>query len=934
MSTVLQALRDKPLGYFKMDDATPFDDYSGYGAAGSMQAGTAGTSIGLGNGFGYSTVFSNGNTGQFTTPVFASGWENKDFSLEATVRSIQKTEGVVAQTYKENLASNTAMTSTSLHGIHTAMTQSLLTNVIGGYGALRGTRTTTGATAHYLDKNQPIVVVPGQTYYMAVFARSSVATSGTFRAGKNATTTVEASTNISLVANTWQRLSLSFTAASDTTSISADVVISNTGTIGDTLDVTLLVVTKDPIAGYFDGNYPGWEFSGAANLSPSRTKTRVSRVNLNLNPQPVSYTTATNYATWRNSRWFGNGTGTYTIVSGPAPFGNSFARKTWTAAATTNSDTGFDTVATGFSALLTAPGETLTLTAYLRPSTVKTAQVSIYQYTDAGVAHSTPRVSGGNMVMTANQWNKLTYTYTVPAGVYFVILDPDLVNGTGPFWQIGDTLDGANMIIERNTSGNYFDATFAGAEWVSTPNASSSLMIVSDNEQQILGNNGQYDGLTINGTVVSFVTKYTATGEARASYDMQNMQRAHVVGVHTSGKNALYVNGELVATQEITDVQKADTFAGAGANLYSGATTSSKSLAINGIGMYASALNAAQVLLHYNELNRNGGNAGPISGFDGTRINLSVNESDLFLNEKWETTADWTSGTYYGITIDNQKLTPQVTNDVSIAGTWLAAVPLGTLGDTSVYGVNMWWDGVNAIVEASLDGVSWTTVTKGQNISIIAPGYNPTGKILSVRVRFTGGYVDDPAFLDNLHIYGYRTGNASIIDNRTIGVTSPGYMKLDGNPIELNDAFGTELRGGTLTIGAETGTNPVLPKTIEVWMKALDSTGPTLSSNITTGSTVYTNGAAANTAPLGEWVLKHYTLSGGFTGALTFTGNVQIGQVALYDSVLSATQVKAVYDSYLGVRPTRFDDASSISATETPTATNIYAHDWSITGAG
>lgn len=451
--------------------------------------------------------------------------------------------------------------------------------------------------------------------------------------------------------------------------------------------------------------------------------------------------------------------------------------------------------------------------------------------------------------------------------------------------------------------------------------------------QQVLGHSGQMDGLLINGTVASFVVKFSDGSNVTASYDMQIPQRAALYGTYNREKITLWVNGQAVSQTELSTAQKALAF-NVDADLVTGASTSTQKIAVNAVAIYSHALNSDAIAVQYEFGTRQADIGAAASGFDGIRVPLSVNEADLFLNEVFESNEDWLQGQLTNVTVENNNLSPGVANDLSVAGNWIAALPLDALGYTSVFGVNMWWDGVGAIVEASLDGTTWVAVTRGVNISNIASGFNPTGQTLLIRVSFAGGVVDDQSYLDNLVVYGFRTGAASVVDNRTVTISGAGYFQRDVKPADLRDDWGTLLTGGTLTIGADTGTNPITPKTVEVWIKNTNTTAPTLSTNLTTGSTQYVNGAAGSTSLRGEWVVRHFVNSAGITGAVTVAGNAEIGHVVFYDTALTATQIKAIYDSYVGVRSTRFDDASSITATEVATATNIYAHDWSITGAG
>lgn len=470
------------------------------------------------------------------------------------------------------------------------------------------------------------------------------------------------------------------------------------------------------------------------------------------------------------------------------------------------------------------------------------------------------------------------------------------------------------------------DKPFSLEAWVYVSDKGSNAEI------QILSNDGVLDGLTIEGTKVYFTTEYTATGSARAEYDLQVPRRFYVVGVHTEDKNMLFVDGLLVDEIEITEEQKTDTFASVGGELFSGSTVGGDSIGLNGVGLYASSLTVDSVARHFAVGNNHMGREVVATAFAGLRIPLSLTEADVFLEQTWDSGFDWESAYLTDVVVEDELLKPALIAGASVAGTWLDSFAMDATEATSISGVSLSWDGVGAIVEASLDGVVWETAVRGKNLALITPGFDPTDKELELRISFPGGVSEDPAYVKSLTVSGFKSSAAPVVTNRTI--TLPGNVGYDAEPVEMRDDWGTDLDGGTLTIGTDASPDAVNPQTVEVWLKRNTASAPTFSANLSTGVTGYSNGVAGSGNPRGEWVLLHFVNAGGISGNITISGDVSVGQVVLYEVAKTAAQVKDIHDSYIGLPRLQVIDASTVSVTEPNPAAVIYDHDWSISAAG
>lgn len=450
----------------------------------------------------------------------------------------------------------------------------------------------------------------------------------------------------------------------------------------------------------------------------------------------------------------------------------------------------------------------------------------------------------------------------------------------------------------------------------------------ANSDLQVLGNSGEYDGLVWNGTTISFSTKYLTTGECRAEYDLQVSRAIQAVGVHTSEKNMLFVEGELVAETDITDAQKADQYVATDGFLYSGSTAGTMQLAAGAVGIYNYALSPQTVKNHF-ESGRHVVGRSVTNGHPTTVIDFSTDMSNLLRRRVFDTDADWNSGFFSGLVIDNNMLVPQVINDTSVTGTWFTVCDLydgGTPNPLSA--VNMEWDGEGVTVEASVDGDTWETAVRGENLEIIPSGFDPANKELHLRVSFPGGIVEDDSYIDSLTVNLFKS-NIVTVGSRTLTLTQPADIRTDREPVQLADDWGLTLRGGTISISSAAS-----PKTIEVWAKRNSADAVAWGTNLDQAEIFYSNGAVGTEYPVGEWVVRHFVSSTPLNGVTAISGNVSIGRVVFYDDALTATQISNIVASYFGVPVTRVGDNSVIAIAEPPVAAEIYAHDWSIEASG
>lgn len=899
----MESLKHKPSGFWLGDDSSPLQDYSGYSLSATL-TGTEKKGLPLSCDATYSQVLDRSTTATFASPVYVAGKEKQPFSLAATISPAPKTEGYESQAYRENMIPNPSVESSIGNWSQT----SGATVVRGTTRAVTGTAsidvTTTGLSGQGVYWPSPTLsVISGETYTFSgyVFMASAVPSiSATMRFQDSLIQSVgpDITTNFSNpTVGAWVRVSVTGTAPEGADRVVPMIRIYAAHTAQTFQADGLLLERSSTLGSYFDGSIIGHEWTGTAHNSISRTMTRISRINLagpisngnnstesnGIYPLDAVNTTINRSFSWNGSTWLKftwNGTGNRILrQAGPysgfkqgalysvtATFGNDGA-----APVTINVDMA-DTNSTG---ITIQPGQTGKIT----------------------------------VVGTRNQWT------TVHRFADFEI-------------QSTNSILIKDVIIQETTdTRDFFSASSnAGTEWAGVTNASPSYMLASYAEQQILSNQNLYDGLTLDGTVVSFSTTYTNTGEAKCSYDLGSIRRADIVGVHSESKNSLYVDGTIVAEVDISDEQQADTYNAPNNNLYSGLTESSQGVMVNNIGIYAKALNTEQVYAIHTANSRS--TETPFKVYNGEEILVSSTARRPYLEEAWEFDEDWEGGTYRNVSIEDDYVHSNMTNDLTTGGYWIGTVDLynGAVADT-INAVSIEWQSKNATVQTSQDGVTWVAATSGTLVTGMSNGFNPTDKALHIKVTFDAGV--DEAYISQLKVRGYLT-NTTTFGGRTITYTNPAVPYEDEF---FTSNWGVRLLEGTLSIGADTVSSaPTDSRTVEVWVKPFGDY--TLSSNLSGATNKYVNGVSGTTTRYGEWQVLHFTSASSIAGPYTISGNVQVGKVVIYPTLLSATDINKIIAGYFGVIRSIGDDSSPIAILEPTLPALIYDTDWQIYKGG
>jgi hypothetical protein len=313
----------------------------------------------------------------------------------------------------------------------------------------------------------------------------------------------------------WQRVSMTFTPTqtSEMFIFNDDLFNPTYGgvapVVGQTIQVSgILLESGTALLPYFDGSLVTplagkrrvWTGAAGASASLETSSDGTQRVNYATFPVPsaVNDPLGSGRTGWV-SRWFGNGgagTNTYVTGAGDGPIGlTSYSRKTWTTVAAMQDIGWSHTGGAMTEGLPVVPGETITLSTYIRTSRTMPTNgvdynsnrivVGIYDATGASVFLSGSGTAPA--AINAGQWTRFTYTFTVPANGAYMANAFTQIYLTGAGYAAGDTLDGTGLLIERSSSvGAYFDGSEVWPAqgnyraWAAAPNASGTIQTAPD----------------------------------------------------------------------------------------------------------------------------------------------------------------------------------------------------------------------------------------------------------------------------------------------------------------------------------------------------------------------------------------------------------------------------------------------------------------------
>lgn len=937
----MQVLRYNPSAFWRLDDAAPFEDYSGNSRLATL-SGTAQRGLSLAADSTYSQFFDASHVGTFDCPVYKQGREADAFSLAATVYPTVKTENLTERPYQENLAYNPLAVSTGPSYEYGSRYGWVLswrtdgTNIPTGrnsYARFTAPAAQTGVSGRGVDlygnydvsppgnsapwKMQP--VTPGETVTVSAWVRWSVDVNPSLAIRfYHETGFPFEDTNTSFgmtTAGTWKRVHHTVVVPEGVKWLAARVL--PVGSVdypaGATMDITGVQVEKGPLTSYIDGDQPGIEWMGTPNASGSRSIRGISVINYHPNPNVENGTTY-----WQ--AWAGTGgvASTARMTDG-GKFGNSYYRITWTTASTNGGDSGTAEVP------IYHPGMPYSASIWIRSNTERPVAPRLAFGTASG---DTTITTGPSVTLPVNTWvqfkmeNIVSPADAIVARIYVGSGGATSVRALG---EIQDA-DGA-VIVQGTTVPDFFDGGSSDALWGGTPHASSSYLLASDGEQKILSKVGRYDGLTIDGTKVRFSTEYADGSKATCEYDIDIPRKIDVVGVHTETKNSLFIDGVLVDEVDISETQQTLSYYSSGTVLESGPAMSSRGIYANNFALFPKALTTDQIQEMY--LANNRVSVGDIPKmYGGESIGLSSIFRPSYLFTVWNEDEHWNRGDRYQVESEDGILFCSTSNGLTMGGEWAGAVNLyNGEAASAVQSLNLDWEGMNVTVQASLDMTTWETVVRGKKVALVTPGFNPTDKDLFIKVTFPSG--QEEAYIQNLRIKAYLNAD-NVVANRTINYDSQTVPMDEFEAHLLREDWGVRLNGGTLTVNPvdSVSDTPQITKTIEVWMKRLP--GSISYAGLDAANVFYVNGVLTSTTPVGEWVVSHFVKNDGFASNIQITGDVIVGKVALYPDALTQSDVTNIVTSYTGVKVLSTASSGLVGVGESVSPLQIYSHDWGI----
>lgn len=883
----MEALSQRPVAYYKLDQDVLIDS-SGYNRAVSVTNRTNG--IPTHSDSTRSLILNGVSALTLGSPVFVSN-RDSDFTLEADIVPIAQTEGNLPQTYRENLVLNPAASSNINNSIQSIGNAGGNTTYLSEAQMPTGkfVRKTWTATAGSMGFGYMTNSVPIGSYAVSFWVRSNLTTFNFYCVEGTAVET-DASFSVTLSPGVWTRVTRVIGVTSPGTLKIGGFISASVN--GDYLDISSPIVeTGDTLNTYFDGNFVGFKWTGAAGASTSITDPEISAVNVVLNPSGNSLPSLQNQ------------NGTISVSSEYAKFGTTSAK------GVRGTGTGDNRVAIVADSYLT--GKTNYASAWVYTLTARRVKLE--------VARRFGVTGGENFVgqssfqdIPANTWTKLTLPFD--AGDYSTLRRIQVV---GINFPEGEPMWVDGMLVS-SVDTDYFDGSMPGHKWSGAADNSYSYKLVSNGLQSIVSNSN--DGLTINGTVLSFSTRHgDGSIEAKCSYDLGERTRTHVTAQHTRRKNTLYVDDEIVAE---VDVPELALYAPA-TTLTSGSTNSGQALAINNIGIYDRILSRGEIAINSSASAYFFSNDTQ-SVFQAEEVDVStIVYSPYFVQE-------YTSaypGIMTNVVESFNELVPSEFNGAAVAGTWEFTVPLSLVDNpktlTNSY---VQWSGSGFTVQASLVTDVWFDVVENRDI-VPLRNYNGQDKEITFRVTFTEGAV-------NAYLSMFKFVTFADLTFSKNGFTYT--MNNDVRAYEEGIVFEqTEKRG--ISVGSSfsfkrdaTEEFPQPVKTIELVVKQTGNVEPTLNAaySPTAG---YTNGEAVNTYTKGAYVIKHVVAPAGIdlSQNATLSGEFDLMSIKLYPDALTQDQIKQIIATYTGTIKTRVNDTNVVGVSETATSTSIYAYDWS-----
>lgn len=446
---------------------------------------------------------------------------------------------------------------------------------------------------------------------------------------------------------------------------------------------------------------------------------------------------------------------------------------------------------------------------------------------------------------------------------------------------------------------------------------------IDKSAQQILGNGGNFDGLLINGTEVSFLTKYEDSTTASVSYDIQTNSRIHVVGVHTETKNSLYINGQLVAESNINAIQKEMRLAGISSNLFCGQGAGSQKIAVAGIASYSHALSPDTIAQHFSA-GHNVLTAEEVTFMhNGITAPTTLDRAAVFIEQYWNSEEHWYGGNLENVSVFSGQLLPDFENDLSLSGRWTDTFIISQAEEETIHGVVVSWEGRGVLMEYTINNEDWYTLERNMPVEMITPGIDIDDKMLTIRATFTEGLYEDEQYLDLIRLSAIYSSE-SLNEYGLKIMYNNSYPRDLEIPASLSDSWGLVSTDTSATVQVDDAHAESL-RTLEMWVRRLDDTA------VSWTGTRFINGKQTTTVPPpGEWFLLTLIPTTPLTDSLSLGKNIQVGSIAAYEKALNAQEATSIYEVYSGTNILAISENTELAITESAPGAGIYGTDWAL----
>lgn len=187
--------------------------------------------------------------------------------------------------------------------------------------------------------------------------------------------------------------------------------------------------------------------------------------NLVPNPSLEANTTGWSY------RWYGNtgGAGTNSRPTTGGLYGSAYLRKVWTIAAS-SADNGFNTAS---GQIAVTAGSVYMFSGSMRTNRSDfAARIGVQWYDSTGTQIGATATWSGNTTLAANTWQRLSQSFTAPAGATTAVAI--FSNANAVSWAVNDTIDFDGAMVNSSANGNYADGNTTDWAWNGTTHNSTS----------------------------------------------------------------------------------------------------------------------------------------------------------------------------------------------------------------------------------------------------------------------------------------------------------------------------------------------------------------------------------------------------------------------------------------------------------------------------